>query len=177
MKTVVGLFETRTQAREALNQLSAAGFDPQLVSVIANRQRANPPNVSQPPDTQEAMREEIDKNTIRTAYSSIAYWLVTPGAIGTSGATEIAARGPAARSFGATVPSQGVDVEGTPAPGGLRKALAKWGLSKGQIDDYEKLVAQGAILMAVEVIDDSMVARAEEILLGDRADDVATSPG
>jgi hypothetical protein len=177
MKTVVGLFETRTQAREALNQLSAAGFDPQLVSVIANRQRANPANVSKPPDRQEAIREEIDKNTIRTAYSSIAYWLLTPGPIGTSGATEIAAQGPAARSFGETIPSQGVDVEGTPAPGGLRKALANWGLSKGQIDDYEKRVAQGAILMAVEVVDDSMVARAEEILLGDRADDVAASPG
>ena len=177
MRTVVGLFETRTQAREALNQLSAAGFDPQLVSVIANQQRANPPHVSQAPDTQEALREEIDKNTIRTAYSSIASWLLTPGATGTSGATEVGAIGPASKSFGETVPSQGVDVEGTPAPGGLRKALANWGLTSAQIDDYEKRVAQGAILMAVEVLDNSMVVRAEEILLGDRADDVAVSPG
>jgi len=147
------------------------------VSVIANRQRANPPHVSQAPNTKEALREEIDKNTIRTAYSSIASWLLTPGAIVPAGATEIGAIGPASKAFGETVPSQGVDVEGTPAPGGLRKVLANWGLTPAQIDDYEKRVAQGAILMGVEVLDNSMVVGAEEILVGDRADDVAASLG
>jgi len=175
MKTVVGLFQTRTQAREALNELEAAGFDPQNVSVIANRQRANPGHASQPPETREAIREELDKNTIMTAYSSIANWLLTPGMVGTPTSVEATAIGPASRSFDATIPSQGVDVEGAPPPGGIRKALASWGLSKAQVDDYAGRIRQGEILLAVEIPDENMVARAEEILRRDRADDVSAS--
>src|SRR5215475_14510519 len=79
MKTVIGIFDTRTQAREAIEQLSAAGFDAGLVNLIAGADKARAAAEEVNVETSE---EEAHILAGTATYAGISNWLMAPGVTG-----------------------------------------------------------------------------------------------
>jgi hypothetical protein len=160
MTTVAGLFSSPTEAHQALEDLRAAGFDPQRISVLAS-----------PTSASELAREtEIDAPATMagsTSFGAIlggaAGWLVGIGALAIPGIGPVVAAGPIAAALsvaGATaVAGAGVGA----VAGGLFGALTAWGFSQAEVREYEARVARGDTLLAAEVPDE-VAMRAEEIL-------------
>ncbi len=170
MKTVTGIFNTRTQAREAIEQLGAAGFDAGQVNLIAGADKAK------------AAAEEVNMETSEedahiigstATYAGISNWLMAPGVAGLPTEDRIDVFGPITEAIRkAGMP---VGVEGGPLPKGLHQALVGWGLSDAQIGRVEQRLRQGAVLVAVDVIEPEMVKRAQQILYKDGADNVTAA--
>jgi hypothetical protein len=178
MKTVVGLFRTPIEAHHALDDLRAAGYHPQHISVIAS-----------PSGAGELAREvEIDAPATTAGAASFgavlggaAGWLVGIGALAIPGIGPVVAAGPIAAALGAagaaTVTAAGTALAGASVgaiAGGLFGALTAWGFSEAEAREYEARVARGDTLLAVE-IPDGATMRAEEILQGAGADRFGSS--
>src|SRR5258706_9986024 len=160
MKMIVGLFKTQARARDALYKLQAAGFDPQGVSVIAG---ASPEphdadigrdgTVASHPDPEEPFGGLADLLLI-PAIQGIAQPLRDPLE------DEVQER---------TTTSDRAEVGSIPAPltKYFHQTLTRWGLSDAQTREYEKHVANGGVLIAVQAVDEQDVSHAQEILQQD----------
>src|SRR6185436_11417650 len=95
-------------------------------------------------------------------YAGIANWLMAPGIAGLPGKEQIDTYGSATESI--RTAGMPVGVEGGPLPKGLHKTLTSWGLNDKQVQNVEQRLRQGAVLVAVDVIEPNMVGRAEQIL-------------
>ena|SRR5258708_39430116 len=143
MKTVVGLFGTRTRAREVLSDLEAAGFDVQNVTVLTAPHKANPQNTASDDDNNRNRADELSSERLPNTYSTLTGRLMTPGLTGTPSASEV----PAA--------SQSVDVEGIQSSAEIAKTLKSWGFTDNQVKGYEQQLDKGVVLVAVEIVDNN----------------------
>ena len=160
MKTVAGLFRTPTAMHQALEDLRAAGVDPQRISVIAS-----------PTSAGELAREtEIDAPATTAGGTSLgailggaAGWLVGIGALAIPGIGPVVAAGPLAGALGVAGATAVAGAGVGAVAGGLFGALTAWGFSEAEAHEYEARVARGDTLLAAEVPDEAAL-RAEEIL-------------
>ncbi len=157
MKTVAGLVTTHTRAREVLEALQGAGFDPQLVSVITRPARQGEAKRS----TQVPV-EKSDELNPEATYTGITGWLISAGAIGAPTMGQAAALGPADEALGEDNPQP--RFRPMLPPGGLNGALKSWGLSDEEARAYSDRVTAGDILMSVEVADDKDASKAQDVL-------------
>jgi hypothetical protein len=171
MKTVVGLFKTQARARDVLYKLQAAGFDPQGVSVITG-------NSSTPQDA-DIGREGTD-NTVQHhdgPFGGLLDMLLVPGMNAIQGVAQ-PLREPIVDDVGEVETHDNrVEVGSIPAPlpENFHRTLAQWGLSSVEVSTYEKHVANGGVLVAVQAAGDQDAARIQQILQQDGAGDVTAS--
>ncbi len=156
MRVLAGLFDTPVAVRKLIEELSAEGFNPELVSVFTNSPRTGtgvrtgetsedvlaPPADIPAPD----MRTNMDGQPVQPI----------PATPINSGLEPVVPddRLPAAG------PEQEIKTGIGAIPGGLHKALGDWGFANTDIRQYENALGQGRVLAVVELTDDEMAGRA-----------------
>jgi hypothetical protein len=171
MKTVAGLFETRSSAEQAIQDLRTAGFDSQRVSVMArDPERAR--------DVANETGAEVATGAATGAglgaiLGGAAGWLVGIGALAIPGIGPVVAAGPIAAALGVAGTTAAAGAGVGLVTGGLVGALTGWGFSESEARAYEQGVERGDILLAVEVPDDD-AGRVEDIFKRRGGDRVST---
>lgn len=137
--TVAGVFNDRSDAQDALNELKTAGFTPDQVSVVAKDTR----------ETQ-TMVENSDMGGAETSgvgagallggiFGGAAGWLVGIGALAIPGIGPIVAAGALATTLGGAAVGA--------VAGGLIGALIDAGIPEEDAQSYETHVREGRILI------------------------------
>jgi hypothetical protein len=152
--TVAGVFDEQSDAQDALNELKAAGFSPDQVSVVAK-------------DTQEtkAMVEDSDMGGAETAgigtgallgglLGGTAGWLIGIGALAIPGIGPIVAAGALATTLGGAAVGA--------VAGGLIGALVGAGIPEEDARGYETHVKQGRILITASAPDARLAQAAQD---------------
>jgi len=140
--TVAGVFNNQSDAQQALNELKAAGFSPDQISVVAKDTR----------ETQ-SMVESSDMDGAETTGAGtgallggvtggIAGWLVGIGALAIPGIGPIVAAGALATTLGGAAIGA--------AAGGLIGALVGAGIPEEDARVYETHVRDGRILITAQ---------------------------
>jgi hypothetical protein len=169
MKTVIGVFYNQQDAENALRDLKNEGFEPSDVSVIMKDQRQG-----------ENMGHEDSGAAVKqTAVTGVKTGAAIGGLTGFLAGTIFPGLGlfliggPLAAALGLTgVAAATVSGVATGVvAGGLIGSLMGLGLSEEQAQTYEKRLSEGAILLAVPVmdIDETDV---HEIFTGHHAEDI-----
>jgi hypothetical protein len=159
------IFPTRTAAELAVDQLTAAGFSNQDVSVLMS-------------DTTGSKEFATEKNT--KAPEGTATGVGVGGAIGGTlgllagiGALAIPGVGPLIAAGPIMGALAGLGVGG--AVGGLVGALVGMGIPEYEAKRYEGRVKDGGILVSVHCDSSEEVSRAKDILKAAGGDDIASS--
>jgi hypothetical protein len=163
MRAIAGLFDTPVAVRKVIEDLSAEGFDPQLVSVFTSSPNTGT-GVRTGETSEEALAAPIDTPNRDPRSSVVTSEPLAP--VPTNPVT--------AGQLEPVVPDDRLPTEGNPPrevkrnpgkiPGGMHKALTTWGFPAGDIRHYEDAVSQGHVLVVVEFTDDQMAARVTETL-------------
>jgi len=164
-KAVFGLFSTRRQVEDAVDELKAQGFRNTDVSVLFSE------NVG----TKDFAHEKGTKapEGLATGATSGAVvggalgWLAGIGALAIPGVGPLIAAGPI---IGALT---GVGVGG--AVGGITGGLIGLGIPEYEAKRYEGRIKEGNILLSVHADDSEWVNKAERILKETGADDVSST--
>jgi hypothetical protein len=160
-----GIFKTRSQAEACVDNLMAAGFRGDDISILA-------------PDQKVSHELATEKNT--KAPEAATTGATTGGAIGGTlgllagiGALAIPGLGPfiAAGPIMGALAGLGVGA----ATGGLIGALVGMGIPEYEAKRYEGRVREGGILVSVHCDDSDWTSRAKEILERNGAEDVASA--
>ena len=159
------IFPSRSEAELAVNQLTAAGFSSQDVSVLmadksGTRDFATEKNTKAPEGT------TTGAGVGGTIGGTIGL-LAGIGAIAIPGVGPLIAAGPIMATLA------GVGVGGT--VGGLIGALVGMGIPEYEAKRYEGRVKDGGILVSVHCDSSEEVSRAKDILKSAGGDDVASS--
>ena len=171
---VLGVFDNRTQAEKAINDLGNSGFNSKDISIVMK-------------DTVEGqhMADSTGANMAEGAVSGaatggviggIAGLLMGIGAITIPGLGPLLIGGPIAAALGLTgAAATTVTGAATGAvAGGLLGALMGLGLPKEKAEVYQQRIEQGAILLAVPTTGNE--SNAKNILETSGASDVTTLP-
>jgi hypothetical protein len=171
MKTVAGLFRTRSEAQQALETLRLAGFDPQRMSVIASPTSAG----EMARDTEaDVPASAAGGASLGAILGGATGWLVGIGTLAIPGIGPVVAAGPIAAALGVAGTTAAVGAGAGAVAGGLFGALSDRGFAEMEAREYEARVAQGDILLAVEVPDEA-VRHTEELLRRAGADRFGSS--
>ena len=162
---VFGIFATRAQVEQAVDQLRDAGFRATDVSVLF------PENVG----TKEFAHEKHTKAPEGVAAGATSGallggtlgWLVGIGALAIPGLGPFIAAGP----LMAVLSGVGVGA----AVGGIAGALVGMGIPEYEAKRYEGLIKGGGILLSVHTDDREWTRRAKEILERTGADEIAAT--
>jgi hypothetical protein len=159
------IFPSRSEAEIAVNQLTAAGFSSQDVSVLmadksGTRDFATEKNTKAPEGT------TTGAGVGGTIGGTIGL-LAGIGAIAIPGVGPLIAAGPIMATLA------GLGVGG--AVGGVVGALIGMGIPEYEAKRYEGRVKEGGILVSVHCDSSDEVSRAKDILKGAGGDDVASS--
>lgn len=162
---VFGIFVTRSQVEQAVDQLRLAGFRPTDISVLF------PENVG----TKEFAHEKNTKApegaaagaTSGAVVGGALGWLVGIGALAIPGLGPFIAAGPIVAAL------SGVGVGA--AVGGLTGALIGLGIPEYEAKRYEGLIKGGGILLSVHTDSHDWTRRAKEILEQTGADDISAT--
>ena len=162
---VFGIFATRAQVEQAVDQLREAGFRATDVSVLF------PENVG----TKEFAHEKHTKAPEGVAAGATSGallggtlgWLVGIGALAIPGLGPFIAAGP----LMAVLSGVGVGA----AVGGIAGALVGMGIPEYEAKRYEGLIKGGGILLSVHTDDREWTRRAKEILERTGADEIAAT--
>jgi hypothetical protein len=162
---VFGIFATRAQVEQAVDQLRQAGFRATDVSVLF------PENVG----TKEFAHEKHTKAPEGAAAGATSGallggtlgWLVGIGALAIPGLGAFIAAGP----LMAVLSGVGVGA----AVGGLTGALVGMGIPEYEAKRYEGLIKSGGILLSVHTDDREWTKRAKEVLERTGADEIAAT--
>ena len=171
MKTVAGLFESRSSAEQAVHDLRTAGFESERVSVMArDPERAR--------DVANETGAEVTTGAATGAglgalLGGAAGWLVGIGALAIPGVGPIVAAGPIAAALGVAGTTAAAGAGVGLVAGGIAGALTGWGFSESEARAYQQGVERGDILLGVEVPDDD-AGRAEDIFRRRGGDRVST---
>lgn len=163
---VFGIYSTRPQVEQAVDQLREAGFRPTDVSVLF------PENVG----TKEFAHEKHTKAPEGAAAGATSGalvggtlgWLVGIGALAIPGLGPFIAAGPIVALL------SGVGVGAT--VGGIAGALVGMGIPEYEAKRYEGLIKGGGILLSVHSDNHDWTKRAKEILKRTGADDISATP-
>jgi len=164
-KVVLGLYSTRRQVENAVDELKAQGFRNTDVSVLFSE------NVG----TKDFAHEKGTKapEGLATGATSGAViggtlgWLAGIGALAIPGVGPLIAAGPI---IGALT---GVGVGGT--VGGVAGGLIGLGIPEYEANRYDGRIKSGNILLSVHADDSSWVNKAERILKDTGADDISST--
>ena len=148
MKTVIGIFHSMAQMRKAIEELSAEGFNAEMLNSITN-----PDGYAERPDEESFDFDFEDKSAT-----------LTPGAALT-GLGPV----PTHRLHGDDLDVEAGRPEVDPGmetiPGGIRGALVNWGFSRDEIDQCLDHVERGRALLAVEIFDEVDAGNRVEVIL------------
>jgi hypothetical protein len=152
-RTIVGVFDSGSNAEMALNDLRDAGFSPDQVSIVAR-------------DTREA--GEIAERTgaegaagagtgavLGGITGGIVGWLIGIGALALPGIGPVVAAGALATTLGGAAVGA--------AAGGLVGALVDLGIPEEEARGYEESVRQGRMLVTVTAATDDQAREARRI--------------
>jgi hypothetical protein len=163
MKTVVGLYETFTDAQAAIKDLVDAGFDRADISLVAANREEYRTDVTNAADVDDELI--VDTNQLG---DDVAAGMATGGVVGGLGgvllglgALAIPGVGPiiAAGPLVAGLTGAGIGA----AVGGLVGALVNWGVPPAEAELYAESVRRGGILVGLKA-DESHVERAAAIM-------------
>lgn len=155
MKTIVGLYDDWSTARQVVEELSGSGFHRDHINLVVN-------------DANETHARSLDTADVNTAAEGAATGAVAGGALGGLGglllglgALAIPGIGPviAAGPIAAGLTGAAVGA----ATGGLIGALAGWGVPEDEAGFYAEGVRRGGTLVAVQA-DEHEVDRAMKIM-------------
>jgi hypothetical protein len=163
MRAIAGLFDTPVPVRKVIEELSAEGFDPQLVSVFTNSPSTGT-GVRTGETSEEALTPPIDEPAADVHSGGVTRepTLPLPNAPLTTGPRSPDEPKQALPHDPKT--DREVKTSVGKLPGGLHNALVSWGFSKHDIREYENAVKRGRVLVVVELTDDQMAARATAAL-------------
>ncbi|MDP8923049.1 MAG: general stress protein [Chloroflexota bacterium] len=153
--TVAGLFDGPNHAEQALNDLKAAGFSPDQVSVVAKDTGATRSMVEQS-DMEGAETTGAGAGALLGGLGGGALgWLVGIGALAIPGIGPIVAAGALATTLGGAAVGA--------MAGGLIGALAGAGIPEEDARDYQEHVRAGSILLTVGGTDATQAGQAREV--------------
>jgi hypothetical protein len=162
---VFGIYPTTTQAEQAVDRLTAAGFATQDISVLL-------------PDNQSSKEFAHEKNT--KAPEGAATGATTGGAVGGTlgllagiGALAIPGVGPFIAAGPIMGALAGFGVGG--AVGGLVGALVGMGIPEYEAKRYEGRIKDGGVLLSVHCDTSAEIDSAKEVLKASGAEDVASA--
>jgi hypothetical protein len=148
MKTVIGIFHSMAQMRKAIEELSAEGFNAEMLNSITN-----PEGYTEHPDAESLDFTFEDKSAT-----------LTPGARLT-GLGPVPTHRLHADDLDAAAGRAEVDPGMETIPGGIRGALADWGFSEDEIEQCLDHVDRGRALLAVEIVDEVEAGNRVEVIL------------
>src|SRR5450631_4456776 len=162
---VFGIYKSGAQAEKAVDQIVAAGFSNNDISVLL-------------PDSKSSKEFAHEKNT--KAPEGTAAGVTTGGVVGGTlgllagiGALAIPGLGPFIAAGPIMASLAGLGVGG--AVGGLIGALVGMGIPEYEAKRYEGRVKDGGILLSVHCDNSEWVGRAKEILKRAGAEDIAST--
>jgi hypothetical protein len=177
-RTVIGLFDHRDQAEQAVRVLLDAGFRQGDISVTM-----------QDKDEMRAMTEATGTQAAEgagagavagTVLGGIAGLLVGAGLLVIPGLGPILAAGPFAAAIGSAAAIAGAAAAGAgigAAAGGLVGALVGLGVPEEEANVYAEGVRRGGILLLLRTADDEEYDRAKEVMRRNGATDVEARAG
>ena len=155
-KTVVGVFESENQAKEAINELKRKGFDEREISLIAREKREG----TEEEDEMTMAEQDLGDGMLTGgALGGLAGILAGAGALLIPGVGPIIAAGPLAAFLSGVV------------GGGLVGGLVDYGIPEDRGRHFEERVKQGGILVTLKASDNE-VSQAIEVLSLYGADDI-----
>jgi hypothetical protein len=162
---VFGIYATRAQVEEAVEQLRNAGYRPTDISILL------PENVG----TKDLVHERHSKAPEGAAAGAasgavvggVLGWLVGIGALAIPGLGPFIAAGPIVAALSG--------VGAGAAVGGMAGALVGLGIPEYEAKRYAGLVKEGGILLSVHADDREWTKRAREILERTGADHIAAT--
>lgn len=152
MTKIVGVFESRDRAREAIEALQDEGFSEEDLSIVARQEEGQ--------DSSD-MTEDITQGAAwGGGLGALGGLLAGVGAIAIPGIGPILAAGPLAAGLSGAV------------AGGIAGGLIDLGIPEEAGQQFEEDVKQGRLLAIVETDDDDQVGRVQRLLEEYGADEV-----
>lgn len=162
---VFGIYKSSVQAEHAVDQIAAAGFSPNDISVLL-------------PDTQSSKEFAHEKNT--KAPEGTTTGVTTGGVLGGTlgllagvGALAIPGVGPFIAAGPIMGALAGLGVGG--AVGGLIGALVGMGIPEYEAKRYEGRIKDGGVLLSVHCDTSEDITRAKDLLKQTGAEDIASA--
>ena len=153
-QTIIGVFESRGRAENAVNTLRQQGFTSEEINIVSKKQQNE--NTTQ----DETYDDDIVDGTLTGGtLGGIGGLLMGAGALLLPGIGPILAVGPITAAVGGAI------------AGGIAGGLIDWGIPAEASQRYEQEVAQGSILAIIRT-DTTKVASAAQILRQNGAKDV-----
>lgn len=156
VKSVIGVFDGRNNAEQAVNSLRAQGFTTEEINIVSKNKNTR--------NTQgnESFEDDITDGTLTGGtLGGIGGLLLGAGALAIPGVGPIVAAGPIAAALSGVV------------AGGIAGGLIDWGIPAEVGRRYEQHVAQGGILTIIRS-DATKANQAAQILRQNGAKDVET---
>lgn len=151
-QTVIGVFESRSRAENAVNTLRSQGFTTEEINIVSKKQRNQ--------DQDGVYDDDITDGTLTGGtLGGIGGLLMGAGALMLPGLGPILAVGPIAAAVGGAI------------AGGIAGGLIDWGIPAEASQRYEQEVAHGSILAIIRT-DAAKVDSAAQILRQNGAKDV-----
>ena len=156
MKTIVGLYDDITTARQVVEELANAGFERGNISLVANNKMTGTTATGTTGGDGEAMAEGAAGGAlVGGALGGLGGLLLGLGALAIPGIGPVIAAGPIV----AGLTGAGIGA----AVGGLAGALINWGVPQEEAEFYTEGVRRGGTLVAVKS-DEGMVNEALQIM-------------
>jgi uncharacterized membrane protein len=151
-QTVIGVFESRSRAENAVNTLRKQGFTTEEINIVSKKQRTE--------NQHETYDDDITDGTLTGGtLGGIGGLLMGAGALMLPGLGPILAVGPITAAVGGAI------------AGGIAGGLIDWGIPAEASQRYEQEVAHGSILAIIRT-DTTKVNSAAQILRQNGAKDV-----
>ncbi len=176
MKTVMGVFDTTSQADMAFSELVDMGYDENDISVISKDAREERSEKVGP--VQNAVKGGTAGAVTGGAIGGIAGLLMAAGTLALPGIGPLLVGGPLIAALGLTggaATTAAGALTGAVA-GGLLGIFTGMGLPESTAKVYEKRVGEGALVLSVDA-DDDAAGEAKDILEKNGATDVETVKG
>ncbi len=175
-KTVVGLFDTFTEAQNVVQQLVNAGFDRNEISVLANDARGEYGTTRAVGETSSTAEGAGAGAVGGGVLGGVLGLLVGVGALAIPGIGPVLAAGPLAAALGAAGASTLVGAGIGAAAGGVIGALVGAGIPEEDASFYAEGVRRGGTLLMVKTSDD-MAQRAYDLMRSNGAVDIDQRSG
>jgi hypothetical protein len=175
-KTVVGLFDTFTEAQNVVQQLVNAGFERSEISVLANDARGEY-SASRAVGETSSTAEGAGAGAVGGGVlGGVLGLLVGVGALAIPGIGPVLAAGPLAAALGTAGASTLIGAGVGAAAGGIIGALVGAGIPEEDANFYAEGVRRGGTLLMVKAPDD-MAQRAYDLMRSNGAVDVDQRSG
>lgn len=153
VKNVIGVFESRSSAEKAVNELRSSGFSTEEINIISKEQKGNQKGG-------EFYDDDITDGALTGGtLGGLGGLLLGAGALAIPGIGPVLAAGPIAGAIGGAV------------AGGITGGLIDWGIPAESSERYERSVEEGDILAIIRA-DAAKVSQAAQVLRQNGAKDV-----